>query len=112
MADEEREPPEQGAAAAGEAAPSAEELIEQFRQLKVSDLLVSTVFTLSQVGYGKLDAASRDLDQARLAIEALRALVPLLEGTLPDETIGDFRQVTANLQLAYAAASKEAGGGG
>ena len=112
MADEEHRPAEAGAAAAGEEAQSADELIEQFRKLKVPDLLVSTVFTLSQVGYGKLDAASRDLDQARLAIEALRALVPLLEGALPAEMIGDFRQVTANLQLAYAAAAKEAGGEG
>ena len=40
----------------------------------------------------------------RLAIEALRALVPVLKGALPDELVRDFEQVTANLQLAYAEA--------
>ena len=51
----------------------------------------------------------RDLDQARLAIEALRALVPVLDGSASDELVRDFRQVTANLQLAYADAAKDAG---
>ena len=48
------------------------------------------------------------LDQARLAIEVLRALVPVLEGTAPEEVLRDFNQVLANLQLAYAAAAAEA----
>ena len=44
------------------------------------------------------------LDQVRLAIEALRALVPVLAGTVPPDLVRDFERVTANLQLAYAAA--------
>jgi hypothetical protein len=89
--------------------PSDEELMrqveEELRKLKVSDLLVQTLYTISSLGYRKLSEEDRDLDQAKLAIEALRALVPVLEGTIGDDVIRDFRQVTANLQLAYADAA-------
>jgi hypothetical protein len=84
-----------------------EELLEHIRRMKVSDLLLSTITTVAQLGYAKLDPAGRDLEQARLAIESLRALVPVLEGAVPDEVLRDFSQVTANLQLAYAKAADE-----
>jgi hypothetical protein len=79
---------------------------EQLRKLKVSDLIVQTLYTISSLGYRKLSDEDRDLEQAKLAIESLRALVPVLEGTVADDVIRDFRQVTANLQLAYADAAK------
>jgi hypothetical protein len=84
-----------------------EQLLEHIRQMKVSDLLVSTVATVGQLGYAKLDPEARDLDQARLAIEALKALVPLLEGSVEQQAIRDFNQLVANLQLAYASAAAE-----
>jgi hypothetical protein len=84
-----------------------EQLIEQFRQMKVSDLLLSTLFTLSQLAYGKLEPSARDLDQARIAIDAMRALMPVVEPALPEEVRRDFGQVIANLQLAYASAASE-----
>lgn len=87
--------------------PSPEELIQEFQRIKVSDLLVSTVYTLSQIGYGKLDAKTRDLEQAKLAIDALRALLPLLEGTADPNLVRDFGQVVSNMQLAYADAVGE-----
>jgi hypothetical protein len=86
---------------------SPEELLEHIRRMKVSDLLLSTITTVAQLGYAKLDPAGRDLEQAKLAIESLRAIVPLLEGTVPEEVLRDFNQVTANLQLAYAKAADE-----
>ena len=82
-----------------------EQLLEEIRRLKVSDLLLSTIVSVGQIGFAKLDASSRDLDQARLAIESLRALVPVLEGSVPDEQLRDLNQMVANLQLAYAAAA-------
>ena len=92
--------------------PSDEELVRQLeaelQKLKVSDLLVQTLYTVSSLGYRRLCDEDRDLEQARVAIEALRALMPVLEGTVGEELIRDFKQVTANLQLAYAEASKEA----
>jgi hypothetical protein len=70
--------------------------------MKVSDLLVQTLYTVSSLGYHKLSPESRDLEQARLAIETLRALLPVLKGAVPDEVSRDFGQVVANMQLAYA----------
>lgn len=84
---------------------SAEELIEQIRQLKVSDLLVSSFSTTAQLTYAKLEESSRDLEQARVGIEALRVLLPVLEGHVPEDILRDFRQLVANLQLAYADAA-------
>ena len=90
--------------------PSDEQLVQQLeeelKKLKVSDLLVQTLYTVSSLGYRRLSEEDRDLDQARLAIEALRALLPVLEGSVSDELVRDFKQVTANLQLAYADATK------
>jgi hypothetical protein len=83
-----------------------EQLEEELKKLKVADLLVQTVYTISSLAYRKLSAEDRDLDQARLAIEALRALVPTLEGSVAEEIVRDFKQVTANLQLAYADAAE------
>ena len=84
-----------------------EELLEHIRRMKVSDLLLSTISTVAQLGYAKLDPAGRDLEQAKLAIESLRAIVPVLEGSVPEDVLRDFSQVTANLQLAYAAAVEQ-----
>ncbi len=93
--------------------PSDDELLKQLEEelktLKVSDLLVQTLYTISSLGYRRLSEDARDLDQARLAIEALRALIPVLDGSASDELVRDFKQVTANLQLAYADAAKEGG---
>ena len=85
-----------------------QDLVDALRQLQVSDLLVQTLSTVSSLAYHRLAEEHRDLEQARLAIEALRALVPVLAGTVPPELTRDFEQVTANLQLAYAAAVEQA----
>lgn len=86
--------------AEGQAA--AEELL---RQLKVSDVLLGSLASLVQVGYAKLGEG--EAEQTRLAIEALRAVIPVLEGSAPDDAVRDLRQATANLQLAYADKLKE-----
>jgi hypothetical protein len=86
----------------------AARLEQELQRLRVSDLLVQTLYTVSSVGYHKLGAEHRDLPQARLAIEALRALLPVLEGEVAAEVRRDFGQVVANMQLAYADAVREA----
>jgi hypothetical protein len=92
--------------------PSDDELVaqleEELKKLKVADLLVQTLYTVSSLGYRRLSEEDRDLEQARLAIESLRVLLPVLEGSVNDELVRDFKQVTANLQLAYAEAAKAA----
>jgi hypothetical protein len=84
-----------------------EELQSELAKLKVSDLLLQTLYSVSQLTYFRLEAEGRDLGQARLGIDALRALMPVLEGAVPEEALRDFNQVLANLQLAYAAAAEE-----
>jgi hypothetical protein len=84
-----------------------EELQAELAKLKVGDLLLQTLYSVSSLGYHRLSGDARDLDQARLAIEALRALIPVLDGSVPEEALRDFGQVLANLQLAYAAAAEE-----
>jgi hypothetical protein len=85
-----------------------EDLQAELAKLKVSDLLLQTLYTVSSLGYHRLSGEAKDLDQARLAIEALKALVPVLEGSVPPDALRDFQQVLANLQLAYASAASEA----
>jgi hypothetical protein len=89
--------------------PSEEELMEQLeaelRKLEVSDVLMQTVFTVSSLGYRSLGEETRDLDQAKLAIDSLAALVPLLEGGVPEDVLRDLEQTVANMKLAYAKAA-------
>jgi hypothetical protein len=84
-----------------------ERLEAELKRLKVSDLLLQMISAVSSLGYRRLLDEDRDLEQGRLAIESLRALVPVLEGAVPTEAIRELNQLTANLQLAYAKAVSE-----
>ena len=83
---------------------SQEELLEALRQLKVADVLVQSLSTISSLAFHRLSEQDRDLEQARLAIEVLRALQPVLRESLAPELARDFEAVTTNLQLAFAEA--------
>jgi hypothetical protein len=84
-----------------------EKLAEQIRQLKIEDIVLSTVSTLGQLAYAKLDGG--ELDQARLAIDAIAALLGTLEGQIDEQLLRDFKQLLANLRLAFADAAAKAG---
>ncbi len=84
--------------------PTAQQRVEELRKAKVSDLLVHTSSMIASLAFAKLDARTRDLEQAQLAIEALKALGPLL----PGDSRRDLDGVVAALQLAYADAVKTA----
>ena len=86
--------------------PSADELVDELRRAKVSDLLVHTLSMVASMGFAKLAPEGRDLEQAKMAIEALKAVLPVLEGSVDEAVLRDFGQVLANLQLAYADAAK------
>jgi hypothetical protein len=92
--------------------PTEEELVaqleEELRKLTPADILLQTALTLSSLGYRKLSEEDRDFAQARMAIDGLKAIVPLLEASVPEQTTKDLSQVVANLQLAYASAFAEA----
>jgi hypothetical protein len=81
--------------------PSADELVGELQKIKVGDLLFHTSTMLASIAYGKLAPETRDLADAQLAIDALRALMPLM----PDDQRPGIQQVVANLQLAYADAA-------
>jgi len=87
-----------------QAEPTAEQVVEELRKVKVGELLVHTSSMLASLAYGKLAPETRDLAQAQLSIEALKALMAVL----PEELRRDFNTVVANLQLAYADAAAPA----
>ena len=88
--------------------PSEEELAEALAKVEVADVLVNALTASVSLGYHRLSAGARDLPQARLAIEALRALDPVLrEGGVDEALVRDLEQARANLQLAYAKAVEE-----
>ena len=80
---------------------SADDLLAELRKAKPEELIVHSASLFASLAYGKLAPEARDLEQARLSIEALKALV----GVLPEELRRDFNTVVANLQLAYADAA-------
>jgi len=89
-------------------------LEEQMRNIRVEDVVVQTTVTLVNLGARRLGlaaapgedpAAERDLGQAQIAIEAVRALLPLL----PAEVGEQIAPALSQLQMAFA---REAQGGG
>ena len=83
-----------------------EKLAEELRKLKIEDLVLSTASTLGQLAYAKLEA--KEFDQARLAVDAMAALLPTLDGSVDADVLRDFRQLLANARMAYTNAVTEA----
>jgi hypothetical protein len=92
-------------------------LADELKRLRVEDMVIQTLVTVSAIGYRCLGLTpetkgSRDLGQARLAIDTMQALTPVLEKVVPPELVRDFATSVANLQLAYATAAAEPETGG
>jgi hypothetical protein len=88
----------------------AQQLAAELEKLRVEDVLLQTVVTVASVGYRSLGltpetAERRDLEQTRLAVDALQAVIPLLERVAPAELVRDLRASLAGLQLAFAQAA-------
>ena len=93
--------------------PTEEELRDALGRVGVSDVLVNALSATASLGFHRVSAEAPDLPQARLAIEALRALEPVLrEGGVEESVLRDLEQARANLQLAYAEAVAREGRGG
>ena len=93
---EDREPTEEELRAAYEA---------QVKQVKVEHVLLEDVVTMINLGMRRTGLVQgteeeRDPEQVHVAIEAVRALLPLLEGAAPGQ-IGQIRDALSQLQLAY-----------
>ena len=111
-------PPESPGGGAPEGQPSEAELQaaldEQMRNIRVEDVVVQTTVTLVNLGARRLGlaaapgedpAAERDLGQAQIAIEAVRALLPLLPAEVGDQIAPALSQ----LQMAFAREAQGAG---
>lgn len=97
--------------AESEQPPTEEELRAALDQVRVADVLLQAITATASLGFRRVSPEARDLPQARLAIEALRALEPVLrEGGVDDAMVRDLEQARANLQLAYAKAVEESSG--
>jgi hypothetical protein len=100
----------------------ARALREQLKALHAADLGYEMALSLVSFGSQKLGltddtAELRDLDDARLSIELLRALLDVLERQGAGAPAGELRETLAQLQLGYAhavqlAAPAEAASGG
>jgi hypothetical protein len=89
--------------------PSEEELRaafeEQMRRISVQDVLLQTVVTLVNLTGRRLTVEEeKDLEQARLGIDAVRALLPLC----PEEQVAPVKDALSQLQMLFA---REAQGG-
>ena len=82
---------------------------EFMRTVPVQDVIVSMVQTVFDVGYrrtGLIEGGDqRDLAQTALAIETVRALMPVLERVLDASSLTTLRSALSELQLAYAQAA-------
>jgi len=99
-----RQPTEQELQAAYEA---------ELKRIRVDDVIVQTVVSLLNLGGRRAGLApgtegERDLEQVRQAIDAARALLPLVEGQLgPDAQT--LRDALSQLQMAYVQLSGRGG---
>lgn len=86
---------------------------EFMRTVPVQDVIVSMVQTVFDVGYRRTGVVGgggeRDLAQTALAIETVRALLPVLERVLDAASMTTLRSALSELQLAYADAAKQPG---
>lgn len=91
------------------AEPSEEELRAaydaQIKKLRVEHLIIENVVTLVNMGMRRTGLApgtedERDAEQVRLAIESVRALLPLVEQIAPEQ-VTPIRDALSQLQLAF-----------
>jgi hypothetical protein len=85
----------------------------ELKRITIADLLIQTTVSLVNLAGRKLGISEstkdeRDLDQARDGIDAVRALLPLIERR-GDINAEPLREALSQLQIAYA---REAGAGG
>jgi hypothetical protein len=101
--DSEQRGPEGPEQPSAEAQPSEEELREridqQLRRVRVQDLLLESVVSVINLSARRIAKEDeRDLEQARIGIEAVRALVELLD----EEPARQVRDALSQVQVLYA----------
>jgi hypothetical protein len=93
----------------GQGQPSEEELRAAYeaeiKRIRVEQILLENIVTLVNLGMRKTGMApgtedEKDTEQVRVAIEAIRALLPLVEATVPQQA-GPIRDALSQLQMAF-----------
>jgi hypothetical protein len=84
----------------------------QIKQVRIEHVLLEHVVTVANLGLRRTGLApgtedERDPEQVRLAIDAIRALLPLLETSMPEQA-AQIKDALSQLQFAYV----KIGGGG
>jgi len=77
----------------------------EIKKIRVEHVLLEHVVTLVNLGMRRTGLQpgteeERDVEQVRVAIDGIRALIPLLERTAPEQ-IGPIRDALSQLQLAF-----------
>ncbi len=77
----------------------------EIKKISIDQILLDQVVSLINLGMRRTGLSpgtedERDLDQVRLAIEAVRALLPLIEQTAPPQA-APIRDALSQLQLAF-----------
>jgi hypothetical protein len=86
--------------------PTEEELREALKQLRVEDVVLQTVVTLVNLSGRRLTVEEeKDVEQAKLGIEAVRALLPVC----PEEEAKPIRDALSQLQMIYVRETQEPG---
>ena len=85
-------------------------LQDTVNRMPVKDLIGSMLMNLAATSYVKLglpaetNAAYKDTEQAKQAIDCLDALLKAIEPAMDPQEANAYRQTVANLKLAYAQA--------
>jgi hypothetical protein len=89
--------------------PSEEELRAAYeaeiKKIRIEQILLEQVVSIINLGMRRTGLApgtedERDIDQVRVAIEAVRALLPLIEQSAPPQA-GQIRDALSQLQMAF-----------
>jgi Domain of unknown function (DUF1844) len=81
---------------------------EAMEKITVTDVVVDMIVSLSSLAYQRMgiphevNEKYRDLEQARLAIDTIDALMKTLEGKLPVDILEPLTGTLANLKLNFA----------
>ena len=86
-----------------------QQMEEEMRRVRVQDLVAQSVVSIINLAYRRIAKEDeRDLEQARVGIEAVRGMV----GALDEESQHEIRNALSQLQMLYAQQSGGSGGGG
>lgn len=82
---------------------------EEMRRVRVEDLVAQSIVSILNLSYRRIAKEDeRDLEQARVGIEAVRAMTEVLDG----DAQAEIRKALTQVQMAYAQAATDAGDDG